>query len=138
MNLEYFYKAEAERVANNFNKSKHKGFENKHEFAGWFVNQLKQNNCQCYYCETSIHDIKLLLEAGLLKPRKTGNGIRGPVLEVDKNDDNYTQDCCVLSCYYCNNDKSYTSEKNDYKAYFGANRKNYFKKLLLDLKIKNV
>jgi len=57
-------------------------------------------------------------------------GRRGPVLEIDKNDDTYVPKNCVLSCYYCNNDKSYTSSKEDYKDYFGKNRHQYFKTLL--------
>jgi hypothetical protein len=121
------------RVANNYNRAKHKGFTDKYDFADWFVNQLKENNCECHYCGTSIHDIRKLINAGLLKERKTGFGYRGKILEVDKNDDDYTKDQCVLSCYYCNNDKSYTSEKDDYKEHFGANGNIYFKKLLQKL-----
>lgn len=59
-----------------------------------------------------------------------GEGRRGPVLEIDKNDETYVPENCVLSCYYCNNDKSYTSSKEDYKVYFGKNRHQYFKTLL--------
>lgn len=134
MGVENYYQIEKIRVARNYNKTKHKGFVDKYDFAEWFVSQLKANNCQCYYCETSIHDIRELIEAGFLKERKIGNGFRGKILEVDKNDNDYTKEQCVLSCYYCNNDKSYTSEKDDYKEHFGANRNTYFKKLIDKLK----
>jgi len=130
MDLDLYYQKESHRVAKNFNRAKHKGFKDKDEFSGWFINQLKANNCRCYYCETSIHDIRRLIEAGILKERKTGNGFRGRILEVDKNEKDYLKDHCVVSCYYCNNDKSYTSEKDDYKENFGANRKIYFSKLI--------
>ena len=133
MNLHLYCEQEKIRVANNYNKAKHRGFINKYDFAEWFVNQLKASNYQCYYCETSIHDIRKLIEAGLLTERKIGNGFRGKILEVDKNDNDYTKEQCVLSCYYCNNDKSYTLDKNVYKENFGANRNLYFKKLITKL-----
>lgn len=133
MSLEKFYKNERTRVAGNFNKAKHKGFVDKHDFANWFVQELKSNNCQCFYCETSIHEIVKLIDKGLLKTRRIGYGVRGPVLEVDKNDDTYTKGNCVLACYYCNNDKSYTTSKEDYKSHFGENRNKYFKVLLSKL-----
>lgn len=57
MSLEKFYETERLRVSNNFNKAKHKGFNNKYDFADWFVNELKNNDCKCHYCETTIQDI---------------------------------------------------------------------------------
>ena len=133
MDLELYYQTEWIRVAKNFNRAKHKGFKDKEDFADWYINQLKANNCECHYCKTSIHDIRQLIEAGILKERKIGNGFRGKILEVDKNDDDYTKDHCVLSCYYCNNDKSYTSEKDEYREYFGTNRNIYFRKLMIKM-----
>jgi hypothetical protein len=56
-----------------------------------------------------------------------------PVLEIDKNVNTYSTDTCVMSCYYCNNDKNYTLEKEEYKKYFCEDRKKYFKKLLESL-----
>ena len=106
--------------------------------AAWFVEKLKRQNFSCFYCETSIFDINKLIDEGLLKTRAVkGEGRRGPVLEIDKNDDVYVPENCVLSCYYCNNDKSYTSSKNDYKENFGANRKKYFDNLIKLLKNEN-
>ena len=133
MDIKLFYENESVRVAQNFNKAKHKGFADKNDLASWFVNQLKENNCTCYYCETSIHDIAKLIDAAKLKQRAIGYGFRGKVLEIDKNDDNYTKKHCVLSCYYCNNDKSYITSKEDYKKHFGVNRKKYFDYLLNQL-----
>ena len=130
MSLQQYYDNEYKRVLKNYNKSKHLGFKNNCEYAKWFVEHLKVNNCKCYYCETSIHNIIKLIDKGLLKTRKTGYGERGKVLEIDKNDDVYTKELCVLSCYYCNNDKSYITTKEDYKKFFGENRKKYFELLL--------
>jgi hypothetical protein len=126
-----FYQSQWIRVSRNFNRAKHKGFIDKNEFADWYVSELKKHDCKCYYCETSIHDIIELINEGLLKTRSVrGKGKRGPVLEIDKNDDSYTKEHCVLSCYYCNNDKSYTTTLDDYKEFFGKNRKRYFDHLL--------
>ena len=73
-----------------------------------------------------------LIKAQILKTRKIGYGERGPVLEIDKkiNENGYSPDNCVLSCYYCNNDKSYILDSEDYKEHFGKNRKKHFSKLL--------
>ncbi len=134
MDLELYYKEQYKRVEKLYNKAKHSNFVNKKGLADWYVNQLKKYNCKCYYCETSIHDIVNLIKIGSLKTRAVrGDGVRGPVLEIDKNDDIYSENTCVLSCYYCNNDKSYTLDKVEYKKYFGENRRKYFKKLLENL-----
>lgn len=122
-----YYQKEHARVQKLYSKAKHKGFANKLDLADWYVGQLKKYNCRCYFCETSILDINRLIEKGLVKTRSVrGDGKRGPVLEIDKNDEYYTKDLCVLACYYCNNDKSYTTSKEDYKQFFGEPRKNYF------------
>ena len=88
--------------------SKHKpGFKSKDALVEWYVIKILQQNFKCYYCGTTIFDIIKLIKAKKMKTRKTGYGIRGPVLEIDKmvNEKGYSPDNCVLSCYYCNNDK---------------------------------
>jgi hypothetical protein len=112
--------------------SRHKpGFNDKIAFADWFIAQLEIQNFSCHYCETAIADIQSLIERGLLKTRKTGYGWRGPVLEVDKRSHHlgYSPGNCVLACYYCNNDKSYTLDSEAYKQFFGPNRNAFFKYL---------
>jgi len=44
--------------------------------------------------------------------------------EVDKkiNDLVYSKENCVLACYYCNNDKSYTVNDEVYKPFLGPAR----------------
>lgn len=95
-------------------------------------------NYKCEYCQTSIFDIKKLIQKERLKTRRTGNGERGPVLEIDRkiNINGYNRDNCVLACYYCNNDKSYILNSDDYKKYFGKARNDFFNDLLKEIKDK--
>ena len=131
MQIEEYIRQEYTRAKTNLYKSDRKTFGSADKLAVWFVEKLKSQNFCCFYCETSIFEINKLIEAGFLKTRAVrGEGRRGPVLEIDKNNDVYVPENCVLSCYYCNNDKSYTSSMNDYKENFGANRKKYFDTLL--------
>jgi len=132
-NEEYF-ETQRIRVKKLYSK-KHTAFESAGTLADWFVDELKANACKCYYCETSVHDINKLIDHNLLRERKIGYGYRGRVLEIDKNDETYVPANCVLACYYCNNDKSYTCSKKDYKNYFGPNRKIYFDTLLKKLNV---
>ncbi len=134
MNLDLYFEEQRKRVEKLYNGKKHSNFRNRKKFAIWYVEQLKKYECKCYYCETSIHDIVNLIEKGSLKTRAVrGNGSRGSVLEIDKSNNTYSKDTCVLACYYCNNDKSYTLDKEEYKKYFGKNRKKYFQILLKQL-----
>jgi hypothetical protein len=128
MNKTAFSTLEHERALNLFSTKHRVGFTSKTVFASWFTLRLQQQDFCCYYCETSILDIRSLISQGLLKTRATGYGQRGPVLEIDKKENHlgYNQDNCVLSCYYCNNDKSYTLDSAAYKQYFGPNRKLFF------------
>jgi len=135
MNQEDYIKKEFERAKKNLYKKGRRSFGSATDLAQWFIDKLQDQNFSCHYCKTSIFDINKLIDAGLLKARSVrGEGKRGPVLEIDKNDDTYVVENCVLSCYYCNNDKSYTSSKVDYKNHFGENRKKYFEYLLKQLK----
>lgn len=136
MNKEEYLKQEYARAKKNLYKYERKTFGSADNLAAWFVEKLKTQKFSCFYCETSIFEINKLIDAGYLKTRSVrGGGQRGPVLEIDKNDDIYVPENCVLSCYYCNNDKSYTSSMSDYKDYFGKNRHLYFKTLLDKLDI---
>ncbi|MCC6759834.1 MAG: hypothetical protein IT252_01390 [Chitinophagaceae bacterium] len=134
MNTEEYLKQEYARAKKNLYTADRKVFGSADDLASWFTNALRHQNFCCHYCKTSIFDINKLIDAGLLKTRSVrGGGKRGPVLEIDKNDDSYIPENCVLSCYYCNNDKSYTATKEDYETYFGNNRHQYFLQLLQQL-----
>jgi 5-methylcytosine-specific restriction endonuclease McrA len=124
--------AERERALKLFSKRHKPGFNDKTAFADWFVAQLARQNFSCHYCETAIANIQALIERRLLKTRKTGYGWRGRVLEVDKRSNHlgYCPENCVLACYYCNNDKSYTLDSEAYKRFFGPNRKVFFDYLI--------
>lgn len=116
----------------NLFSSKHRvGFKTKGEFVKWYLGKLASQNYCCYYCETSILIIRDLIENNKLKARRTGYGSRGPALEIDKkiNSRGYNEENCVLSCYYCNNDKSSIFDGEEYKAHFGENRKKFFEYL---------
>lgn len=130
MNIEEYYKKQHSRVCKNY-QSKHSPFGGREKLADWYVTKLKEQECKCHYCKTSIQDINKLIDTKKLKVRKVrGDGRRGPVLEIDKQGDTYNPNTCVLACYYCNNDKSYTTSGEDYAKYFGENRKKYFDELL--------
>ena len=134
--IEKFLAIEKERVKKLYTTKKHKpGFKTNEDFVNWYVIKILNQNFKCYYCKTSIFDINKLIDAKKLKTRKTGYGKRGNVLEIDKkiNETGYNPDNCVLSCYYCNNDKSYILDSEEYKKHFGKNRKKYFRKLLNSL-----
>ncbi|MGN6436107.1 MAG: hypothetical protein ACTHMM_06220 [Agriterribacter sp.] len=129
MNNEDYYSKQRKRVYKNY-QSEHSHFGDRNKLADWYVKQLIKQNCKCYYCETSIHHIAQLIEMKVLKTRKVrGGGKRGPVLEIAKQENGHTSENCVLSCYYCNNDKSYTTTQDDYKKHFEENRKKYFASL---------
>lgn len=134
---ELFLQSEQKRVERLFSKEKHlQGFQNKNELSKWFSRKLAEQDFCCKYCETSIFTIRQLIHEGLLNPRRVrGSGLRGPVLEIDKvrNKDGYQPNNCVLACYYCNNDKSYTLDGEVYKQYFGEARKKYFQYLTAQL-----
>jgi hypothetical protein len=114
MDRDYYKSQEFTRAEKNLYKPERNLWGSSSNIAHWYVEKLKTPNYCCHYRETSIFDINKLIDAGLLKTRSVrGKGQRVPVLEIDKNDDTYLPENCVLSCYYCNNDKSYTSSKED-------------------------
>lgn len=134
-NKEDYLNKEIERIKKLYSRTKHSDFQGKDNFVNWFKEQIQKQKYACYYCGTSICDIEKLIKQKKLKTRKAGKGgIRGPMLEVDRkiNGNGYSKSNCVLACYYCNNDKSYIFDSDDYKKHFGKNRNKYFSNLLLN------
>lgn len=135
--LKDFLEKEEERVRLRYSGSRfQKAFTSQQDFINWYFSKLNEQDYKCYYCETSIIVIRCLIEQGKLRVRKVkGEGFRGAVLEIDKkiNELGYLKENCVLSCYYCNNDKSYTLDANDYKEFFGIARHAYFDHLFKSL-----
>ena len=119
MDKNQFIKVEKQRVKKLFSKKHKQGFEDKNDFADWFIEKMIEQDYKCYYCETSIFDLIKLIENDKLKTRKTGHGTRGCKLEIDKeiNENGYYRNNCVLSCYYCNKDKSYIFEAHYWLFY---------------------
>jgi 5-methylcytosine-specific restriction endonuclease McrA len=131
-NTDEYEQDELIRVRKLYGSRHKKGFVSKDDLANWFIKKLDDQEFCCFYCDTSIFDLKKLIKDKKLKTRKTGYGERGPVLEIDKKENGlgYARENCVLACYYCNNDKSYVSDWEEYKTCFGGNRHEYFKSLI--------
>lgn len=99
------------------NKKKFIGFGTRDRFIDWYFRELNLQENKCHYCKTSILDIRQLINTEIIKGRAVkGSGLRGPNFEVDRRNPFgvYEEANCVLSCYYCNNDKSNTF---DYETY---------------------
>lgn len=104
------------------------------DFLTWYLNEEKV----CHYCGLTELQSQEIVIRGLLKSNRfpqnglTGQGqARGMWLEVDrkKPKDAYSENNCVLACYFCNNDKSDIFNDNDYKLFF-QNRYAFLKQLL--------
>ena len=122
-----FLNEENTRIAKYYstNKKKLAGFADKASFTSWYFAELYTHEKKCHYCHTSILEIRHLLNRGIIDGRRVKAGaLRGPNFEIDRKDPNgaYTEDNCVLSCYYCNNDKSNTYSYAIYKNYIGPLR----------------
>lgn len=111
-------------------------FESFEEFYNWYNSQEKK----CYYCGLSQENSRLIVMNGLLKSKRfPENGqlkrgkARGYYLELDKKDSNlkYSIDNCVLSCYFCNNDKSDVFNSEEYLN-FSKNRLQFLENLIAD------
>jgi hypothetical protein len=119
------------------NKIKLVGFENRERFIDWYLHELHINNNKCHYCKTSILEIRNLLNSGIISGRNVGGtGIRGHNLEIDRMQpgEEYSEVNCVLSCYYCNNDKSNTFSYDVYRNIIGPSRKIIWENLTISLR----
>ena len=68
-------------------------------FINWYVNQ----NHKCCHCGCTLEELEKFYELTDSKIKNT----RGRTLEIDRKEDvEYTEDNCQLSCYWCNNAKS--------------------------------
>lgn len=136
--LNAYLALETSRINNYYitNKSKLAGFESKQRFIDWYLHELHFNQYGCHYCGVKIYEIRNLIDRGIIRGRKVSNGgIRGLNFEIDRKNpfDEYNERNCVLSCYYCNNDKSNTFDYEIYKEILGPARGLAWKKLLKSL-----
>lgn len=116
------------------NKANLNDFENFNEFNNWYNNEEKN----CKYCGISEEEVQKIVVLGILKSKRfplNGQTKRGRAcgmwLEVDKFDpnQNYSINNCVLTCYFCNNDKSDVFGGLEYVEFF-QNRANFLRNLL--------
>lgn len=117
----------------NTNKDKLSGFETRDRFIDWYMNELNISENKCHYCKTSILEIRQLLNDGVIRGRSVGRGgERGSNLEIDRRDPfgEYVENNCVLSCYYCNNDKSNTFDYETYLNIIGPSKRDAWRRLL--------
>lgn len=103
------------------NKRKLEGFEflpnGFNSFYKWYIRQYEKQQGCCHYCQTKEHVIATLLEKKY-PARKRLN--RGNHLEIDRLNPKitaYSPENCVLSCYFCNNDKSDIFDEKEYLDY---------------------
>jgi hypothetical protein len=87
------------------------GFQDVEAFLEWYY----QQPLRCHYCGLPEHVCQEAVMRGLLSSKRFPvNGVigqgtnRGVWLEVDRLQPQlpYSSENCVLSCYFCNNDKS--------------------------------
>lgn len=104
------------------------------QFKNWYNSQEKM----CHYCGLREEESQKIVMTGILKANRfPQNGVlgrgqsRGMWLELDRvlPKEHYSLENCVLSCYFCNNDKSDVFHGQDYKE-FQKDRVGYLRKLL--------
>jgi hypothetical protein len=134
--MEYRPKPE-EKLKADFSRRRQKelcNFRDFEEFKDWYNSRAKV----CHYCGLKEEESQKIVLTGILKSsRFPQNGVlgrgqsRGMWLEVDRllPKENYSPKNCVLSCYFCNNDKSDVFHGQDYKE-FQNNRIGYLRKLI--------
>lgn len=136
--MEFTYKDKPiEKLKADFSRRKQKGlnsFLNFEDFEKWYNSQEKA----CHYCGLTEVDSQKIAMTGILKSSrfpqegKPGRGQgRGVWLEVDRLSpkENYSSENCVLSCYFCNNDKSDIFHGGEYKKFMN-NRLEYLQGLI--------
>lgn len=119
--------ASIQYVFNLFNEDRKIGFKEFRKFYDWYIKQEKK----CYYCGIDEEKVEWIFKnIDNFRNSKRGK-IRGSHLEIDKKDPkgNYTEENCVLSCYFCNNDKSDIFIGDDYKKCLEKGRKEYLEEI---------
>ncbi|WP_255036751.1 hypothetical protein [Lacihabitans soyangensis] len=104
-------------------------------FLKWYQYQEKV----CRYCGVSEKTCQEVIHKGLLNSKRFATegvfarGVnRGYWLEIDRKEPNepYSENNCVLACYFCNNDKSDVFNEKQYLE-FKENRSDFLRKLIL-------
>ena len=109
------------------------------DFYKWYNKQKKE----CHYCSLTEEESQKIVMLGILKSNRfplngkiTRGRARGVWLEIDRKNPKgkYSQNNCVLSCYFCNNDKSDVFNEAEYKNFI-KDRREYLRNLR-EMKIK--
>lgn len=138
--MSFTYQAKSDKqIKDSYNRRKREnlnGFDSFHDYLNWYRSQ----ELKCHYCGLKeIESQELAMRGILTSKRFPQNGIigrgqsRGIWLEVDRSNpnENYSRENCILSCYYCNNDKSDIFDGMMYLEFF-QNRVHFLRKLLID------
>ncbi len=122
-------------------RDKKSGFKDVQAYVNWYLKQDKK----CFYCGIMEHEVQEIVTTGLLESKRfPENGIlkrgksRGVWLEVDRKhpESKYSENNCVLACYFCNNDKSDVFKTSEAYMQFKANRSGYLRDILNNAKTK--
>lgn len=120
---EYSIKPEANLKSWFYRKSSDgvNSFADYEDFEDWY-NQDKK----CHYCGLTEEESQEIVHKGILTSNRFPKGgqfkrgvNRGYWLEIDrkKPKENYSRENCVLSCYFCNNDKSDVFDDEQYEEF---------------------
>lgn len=116
-NWKYRPKTE-EDMTKKFTQLKPKSWDEE-EFLRWYYYSPKK----CHYCGLQEEELQEIVHRGILRSsrfRFQGLSIKGRTrgywLEIDrkKPKEPYSRENCVLSCYFCNNDKSDVFDEKQY------------------------
>lgn len=81
----------------------------KQDFISWYTNKKPK---KCHYCGCT----KAYIEKFWKITDSKRYGTRGKSLEIDRlKDENYSENNCVLACYWCNNAKSDVFTPEEFK-----------------------
>ena len=95
------------------------------EFYYWHLKTFEKQNGECYYCHTRESTIATLFKKKFVSAKRRTRGMHLEVERKDSEGNKYSPENCVLSCYFCNNDKSDVFTEEEYRRYL-KNRKQFF------------
>lgn len=123
--------ARVKRIKRLYNSDRKKGFKSLSDFYIWFNEQ----GDKCYYCGVQESLVTYLFSHDILKSKRS----RGKYFEIDRKDPDglYTKENCVLTCYFCNNDKSDIFDHEQYKQIIIDGRKQFLEQLHEKMRVVN-
>lgn len=137
MNKDFIYQPKTKQQLRNWYNQKVKqnkaDFLDFDDFYKWYCGQKKE----CHYCGLKELESQKIVTLGLLKSNRfplngkvTRGRARGVWLEIDRKEpkEKYSKNNCVLSCYFCNNDKSDVFNEKEY-INFIKDRSGYLRNL---------